>query len=214
MKLKRFSQIKRGSKEQGTNRLHSHISRTKRNIQLKQNKLNQEEMPSMKVVLMLSAIMLAICFVDNCAGNPYPSIGNKGKTKRLGNCAFLLFQCALVVKRSHVGNVLNIKKLLREKFKCLWNFCSHFCWFDKSLKNFKFVLNVLQLFVMFQLRDWSEILKKWISPQIFLVDMTSSVCVCETVRSARRCLEASLKDSCALIAVSSSRERSFQTARI
>lgn len=53
-------------------------------------------MPSMKAILMLSAIMLAIYFVDNCAGNPYPSIGN-GKTKRLGNCAFLLFLCAIVL---------------------------------------------------------------------------------------------------------------------
>lgn len=45
-------------------------------------------MPSMKVILLLSAIMLTVYFVDNSAGNPYPSIG-KGKTKRLGNCAFI-----------------------------------------------------------------------------------------------------------------------------
>lgn len=45
-------------------------------------------MPSMKVLLMLSAIVFAVYFVDSSAGNPYPSIGSKGKSKRLGNCAF------------------------------------------------------------------------------------------------------------------------------
>lgn len=48
-------------------------------------------MPSVKVILMLSAIVMTICFVDNSAASPYPSIGNsKGKTKRLGNCAFFV----------------------------------------------------------------------------------------------------------------------------
>lgn len=48
-------------------------------------------MPSIKIVLMLSAIVLSVYLVDNCAGNPYPSIG-KGKSKRLGNfCLLLLF---------------------------------------------------------------------------------------------------------------------------
>lgn len=50
-------------------------------------------MPSMKVILMLAAIVFAVYFVDNSAGNPYPSIGsNKGKSKRLGNCAFLVYE--------------------------------------------------------------------------------------------------------------------------
>lgn len=51
-------------------------------------------MPSAKVILMLSAIVMAIYFVDNSAASPYPSIGNKnpkGKTKRLGNCAFFFY---------------------------------------------------------------------------------------------------------------------------
>lgn len=48
-------------------------------------------MPSIKAVLLLSAIVLSVYLVDNCAGNPYPSIG-KGKSKRLGNlCLLLLF---------------------------------------------------------------------------------------------------------------------------
>lgn len=41
---------------------------------------------------MLSAIVFAVYFVDNSAGNPYPSIGSKGKSKRLGNCAFLVYE--------------------------------------------------------------------------------------------------------------------------
>lgn len=49
-------------------------------------------MPSVKVILMLSAIVMTIYFVDNSAASPYPSIGNpKGKTKRLGNCAFFFY---------------------------------------------------------------------------------------------------------------------------
>lgn len=60
----------------------------------------------MKVVLLMSVIMLAAYFVDNCAGNPYPSIGNqKGKSKRLGNCAFitlLFLQESLLRKFSYV----------------------------------------------------------------------------------------------------------------
>lgn len=43
----------------------------------------------MKVILLMSAIMLAVYFVDNIAASPYPSIG-KGKSKRLGKCAFYL----------------------------------------------------------------------------------------------------------------------------
>lgn len=43
----------------------------------------------MKVILLVSAIMLAVYFVDNIAASPYPSIG-KGKSKRLGKCAFYL----------------------------------------------------------------------------------------------------------------------------
>lgn len=47
-------------------------------------------MPSMKVILLLSAILLTVYFVDNSAGSPYPSIG-KGKTKNaFGNCAFFI----------------------------------------------------------------------------------------------------------------------------
>lgn len=48
----------------------------------------RKKMPSMRVLLMLTAVVLTVYFTENCAGNPYPSIGKaKGKSKRLGKCA-------------------------------------------------------------------------------------------------------------------------------
>lgn len=58
-------------------------------------------MPSVKVILMLSAIVMTVYFVDNIAASPYPSIGtsSKGKTKRLGNCAYYYFDFLLLLFR-------------------------------------------------------------------------------------------------------------------
>ena len=69
----------------------------------RKTKLIQNKMPSMKAILLLSAIMMTVYFVDNCAGNPYPSIGNQnGKSKRLGNCAFLFIIFVIREKTFHV----------------------------------------------------------------------------------------------------------------
>lgn len=72
----------------------------------------------MKVILMLSAIVLAVYFIDNSAASPYPSIG-KGKSKRLGKCAFLLMICfaelCLFVELSVYGKldiVIGVVKML------------------------------------------------------------------------------------------------------
>lgn len=53
-----------------------------------------------------------------------------------------------------------------------------------------------------------------ILPQISLVDTTSSGFACETVPSARKCSETSLKVNYAPTVVSSSREKLFRTVRI
>lgn len=71
-------------------------------------------MPSVKVILMLSAIVMAVYFVDNSAASPYPSIGNnpKGKTKRLGNCAFFSYNFPVfcyMLKRKYSMTVHNVE---------------------------------------------------------------------------------------------------------
>lgn len=72
-------------------------------------------MPSIKIVLMLSAIVLSVYLVDNCAGNPYPSIG-KGKSKRLGNfCLLLLFSIV-----SDFVNILDEKLSRDDGNESLW----------------------------------------------------------------------------------------------
>jgi hypothetical protein len=53
-------------------------------------------MPSLKIVFVMSAMILAVYLIDDCVGSPYPgpypSIGtSKGKSKKIGNCALLIF---------------------------------------------------------------------------------------------------------------------------
>lgn len=76
----------------------------------------------MKVILMLSAIVLAVYFIDNSAASPYPSIG-KGKSKRLGKCAFLLMICF----------ALFVELLVYGKLEyCDW--CRENAWIANSLR--------------------------------------------------------------------------------
>ncbi|CRL02231.1 CLUMA_CG015134, isoform A [Clunio marinus] len=50
-------------------------------------------MPSMKIMLLLSAIVLTLYFIENTAGNPYPSIDLFGGYDILGVCLRNCAQC-------------------------------------------------------------------------------------------------------------------------
>jgi hypothetical protein len=105
----------------------------KKNLK-KSKKHSVKSMPSAKVILMLSAVVLAIYFVDNSVGSPYPSIGNpKGKTKRLGNCAFFSLIIFRVSEKWKLSSRLFCWGKLRamKQFECFWCcsvvLCCRFC---------------------------------------------------------------------------------------
>lgn len=75
-------------------------------------------MPSVKVILMLSAIVMTIYFVDNSAASPYPSIGNpKGKANRLGNCAFSFIISSNFLRRKYSVRLFIVLKTKKKKLR-------------------------------------------------------------------------------------------------
>lgn len=99
-------------------------------------------MPSMKIILLLSAVVMMVYFVDNSAASPYPTIGTgNSKKKRLGNCAFvfiIFFSSVYVMKlgrlfeRENAQRQLGDEKAFKKTFEYLWfNFmfcCGNWVW--------------------------------------------------------------------------------------